>query len=502
MTTTYEEYLKLNIDDSRIGLEQRGSEGNYFCTPKGAQVIGWAGVDGIHFCFLPGFEDMVFVVSPTSTPGDYVHPVARTFTDFLRLLLACGDVSVLEQVHRLGETQFDVFLLSSPPTVQQQAVLDLIQQRLDLTPMPQPFGYIKRLQDEFDYSCIEFGRTYHELVLGEQPNVPQWKVYFEGSFWGHHGRERAGKGIPIDKQFIWGDEEWCIPAVYTCSKGLVVDFCAKVPAERIGSFMKKWNLPIQDDGIDFSDEERIQIETENPLAVDINPVILLNGTVVESSHNCGLSWNPCLAEGNGMEAKAVVEHYGLDPAYGWIIWRFAFPWPKKRKSQIMTLSVTLIKEPVAIQGPRFGVSAPGERVEFTHPNTNLKHVLTVKECERKRFPDEHFSSFDQEFPTHYIAMNYDLFPDLPDGAFAVIDCVPSDQSVTKETSSNKLPADNSVCIGIISGPDGPNAGIVGGSGQSRLRMVFSKLHFQPVEHVEWRMVFYEKDREDVTVKLI
>ncbi len=48
----YEKYLKLNIDSSRIGLERNESESNYFCTPKGAKVIGWTGVDGIHYCFV------------------------------------------------------------------------------------------------------------------------------------------------------------------------------------------------------------------------------------------------------------------------------------------------------------------------------------------------------------------------------------------------------------------------------------------------------------------
>jgi hypothetical protein len=47
----------------------RGHDGNHFCTPKGAKVIGWAGVDGIHYCFVRGFGEMVFAVSPMNTPG-------------------------------------------------------------------------------------------------------------------------------------------------------------------------------------------------------------------------------------------------------------------------------------------------------------------------------------------------------------------------------------------------------------------------------------------------
>ena len=69
-----------------------------------------------------------------------------------------------------------------------------------------------------------------------------WKVYFDGDFWGHRGKDRAGKEIKLDKQFDWAGYHWVIPAAYSCSKGLVVDFCMRVDSESIRDFMKKWNL--------------------------------------------------------------------------------------------------------------------------------------------------------------------------------------------------------------------------------------------------------------------
>ncbi|MCI9443433.1 MAG: hypothetical protein K2P04_05640 [Oscillospiraceae bacterium] len=53
--TLYEKYKKLGIDFSQLSLEPGDTSGGYFCTPKGAEVIGWAGVDGIHCCFVDGF---------------------------------------------------------------------------------------------------------------------------------------------------------------------------------------------------------------------------------------------------------------------------------------------------------------------------------------------------------------------------------------------------------------------------------------------------------------
>ena len=384
MVTIYEKYLKLNINSSHIGLEYGVSKNNYFCTPKGASIIGWAGVDGIHFCFMRGYGEMVFAVSPMNIHGNYVHPLALNFKDFLRLLLACGHTAALEQVWRWDQAQFNGFLRGNVPTAEQLVALDIIQEKLSLTPMDRPFTYIKDLQAGFDYSRIKYTEDYDDFVPAE-PQMPEWKVYFDGNFWGDHGRERAGKEIPLNRQFVWEDEDWNIPAIYTCSKGLVIDFYLKVSPERIRAFMDKWKLLDDNDGTDFTDEQRMQIDAENPLAVNMNPKAVLNGTELSSSHGCGLSWNPCFPEGNGLEAKSVVQHYGLDPDQGYAIWRSAFLWKTQQKPQIKTLSVVLAQGPIVKSGPHFRVSLPGEEIEFTHSSTGQKFTLTVQGYEHQEF---------------------------------------------------------------------------------------------------------------------
>lgn len=501
MTPAYKRYLKLNIDGSCIGLERGEGKSNYFCTPKGAKVIGWIGVDGIHYCFVPDFGEMVFAVSPMNTPENYVHPVAKDFTDFLRLLLACGDAAVLEQVYWWDQAQFDTFLQDNSPTVEQQAMLDTIREKLLLTPMEQPLAYIKNLQAGFDYSRIKYTKDYYEQMPAEL-KMPEWKVYFNGNFWGRDDRERAGREISLDKRFTWGDEVWHIPVIYICSKGVVVDFCMRVSSDRIRSFIDKWDLSVENDGADFSNEQQMQANAENPLSININPTIAVNGTVLSSSHGCGLSWNPCISELNGPISEGVIQHYGLDPAYGWAIWRSAFPWAKKGKPRITALSVTLEQEPVAMPGPHFHASVSGGHIGFIHPGTGVQHTLTVRECERQEMPHEHFGNRDQEFPTHYIVMSYTLSPELPDGAFTVADCACSDRPRQKYTDSNELQASDSACIGIIGVANGPTAIICDGNARSKLHVACSALHFEPVSDVKWHMVFHEKRREDVKVELI
>ncbi|HHV08919.1 MAG TPA: hypothetical protein GXX75_01385 [Clostridiales bacterium] len=502
MVTMYEKYLKLNIEGSHIGLEYGVGKNNYFCTPKGASVIGWAGVDGIHFCFVRGFGEMVFAVSPMNTPGNYVHPLAQNFKDFLRLLLACGHTAALEQAWRWDQAQFDGFLGENAPTAEQSVALDIIREKLSLTPMDRPFTYIKGLQAGFDYRRIKYAEDYDDFVPAE-PQMPEWKVYFDGNFCGHHGRERAGKEIPLNRKFVWEDEAWNIPAVYTCSKGLVIDFYLKVPLERIRAFMDKWKLLDGSDGTDFTDEQRMQIDAENPLAFNMNPKAVLNGTGLLSSHGCGLSWNPCFPEGNGLEAQCVVQHYGLDPDQGYAIWRSAFLWKTHRKPQIKTLRVILAQDPIAISGPHFQVSLPGEQIEFTHPSTGQKYTLTVEGYERREFSARHFNVPTQEFPEHYTMLSYTILPAPPDGFLTITDCAPSDRPRQKHPGPNVLQATNEVCsIGIIGIPRGATSTASGGGNEGKLQAACSALHFEPVDAVEWRIVFHEKRCEDIGLELI
>lgn len=82
MDKTFQKFLRSGIDLSPVGVERREDNNPYFCTPKGASIFGWAGVDGIHFCFIRGFGGMVFAVSPMNSAPDFVHPLAKDFADF------------------------------------------------------------------------------------------------------------------------------------------------------------------------------------------------------------------------------------------------------------------------------------------------------------------------------------------------------------------------------------------------------------------------------------
>ena len=510
MATSYSQFQKKHIDLTPVGLEKSNDPGTYFCTPKGASIIGFAGVDGIHYCFVRGFGEMVFAVSPMNTAPDYVHPLAKDFTDFLRLLLACGDAAALEQAWMWDKAQFESFLKENPATEDQKETLAEIAEKMKLTAMEQPWEYIKSLQSSFDYSKIKYTEEYYDIDMNqaEEPTVPEWKVYFEGNFWGHQGKDHAGKEIPIGKQFEWAGHHWLIPAAYACSKGLVIDFCMRVEADEIRAFMKKWNLTQENDSREnFTREQQMELELDNPLCLHFNPRLDLNDHELRASHGCAVTYNPCLPDGMGidLEAKWAMEHYGLGPAYGWVISRNAFPWGYKRRPDIKTLSLTMEQQPVSIPGPHFTVKAPGDSFRFVHPVSQTAYTLTVQELEQQTLPKNSFGSDRWFYPTHFTAMSYTLSPEASerisvsdsDDSDKPLEIMPDHDSFAPSASSNVA------CIGIIGGSDGPTAIVFGGSSQGKLCAACSALHFEPVQHdIEWRITFHEKSFDDYTVALI
>ena len=70
MAAFYQKFLRKHLDLSSLSVMRREDNDPYFCTPKGASIFGWAGVDGIHFCFVRGFGETVFAVSPMNGGKD------------------------------------------------------------------------------------------------------------------------------------------------------------------------------------------------------------------------------------------------------------------------------------------------------------------------------------------------------------------------------------------------------------------------------------------------
>ena len=172
MNPLYEKYKNLKIDGSWIGLEA-GAQTPYFCTPIGAEIIGWD--NGIHYCFIKGFGDLVFCVNPETCCDYNVYPIARNFCDFLGLILATGNTNTLQQIIWWDKKRFEDFVNS--PEEQEyrvrpevQGVLSTIRKGIDIAPIDTLFEYIKDLQSNFPYEQIPFTNEYYDTLGIERPD--------------------------------------------------------------------------------------------------------------------------------------------------------------------------------------------------------------------------------------------------------------------------------------------------------------------------------------------
>lgn len=491
--TTYQKFKSLPMDHSAIGLEQSDSDVTYSCTPRDAHIIGWAGVDGIHYCTIPEFGEMIFAVSPMNA-GDCVHPIARNFEDLLGLLLFCGDMAALEQCYAWDEEQFKAFLTDCPVTEQQKAVLDVIQREFNLEPMEDAFAYVKRLQSEFDLSQIPYPED-HAPDMNDAASEPEneWKVTFNGSFWGGEGK--PGTEVPIGKHFRWGREKWYIPAAYLCDDGLFLDFCMEAEPEEVNAFIGKWDL-LNESSNQYIREQQAQMERENPLNANFHSKVICNGKILHAKHSCAVVWLPASCVSDGIRqsdtAKSVLTHYGLDAAKGWGFHRSSYRLGNVAEQELYALTVRMERQREDLPSQRFTTPAVGESVTLTHPLTGDCYTLTVHEAEQQEVPEHLFSDPNTEYPNHLLAISYSLEPDITEWGFRLQDCADGDQPRRHGGQEGSATA----C-----GVDGPTAVVVG-SHDPKLHAACSSLHFEPVEEVEWQAVFSEKLMEDIEITLM
>ena len=492
---TYEEFARLGVPLAPLGLgEPDGVE--YFCTPRGARIIGRAGVDGIHCCFVQGFGEMVFTVSPMNA-GDYVHPAAANFEDFLRLLLACGGFAAIEQAHAWDEERFRAFLMEDAPEGERLAALGELRQKTGLEPMPEPFRYIKELQAGFDYSSIPYSEEFcsRNAEPAATAAAQDWKVTWDGGIW--HPRGRAGRELIVGRNFDWDGVRVDVPAAYMCGKGLVLDLCMSVPVERFCAFVEKWDL-LHREFDSFTAEERGRIELEHPMISGISASAAVNGKVLREKKSSGTAWMP---EGCGGErfssdwaAERFMERYGLDKSRPCSIRRICFPWTTKRAPRsINRLSLRLTADSIGLAAGRINAVAGGE-YKLQNPVTGQEHRLRVLGCEQQKLDPRGFPGDKMEYPACCACVSYELEPDSP--GFKLRDSSPGDSLRPRGSSGGGA---SIASIGIIGGADGP-VSIIAAS--CRERTAFSSLYFDPPENVEWLAEFSVSAHGEVEAQLL
>jgi len=486
-------YLRSKLDLSHIGFIRREKDSNYFCTPVLSKVIGWAGVDGIHFCTTKGFDEIVFAVSPENLPGKYVHPVARNFEDFLRLILACYDTAAIEQCWFMDREVFDSFLEANQPDTEAQKCLKEIRKKYKLTPMEDPYAYMHKLQEEFDYDSLRFPPEYYEIVdeTPERP-APEWKVTWDGDFFDTDPDSVGAEPIAVDTWFKWAGIDWFVPEVYPFDQGVILYLLGKVDPK---------SVPEYDYDDLISPEAYESLMAENPLNIHTRPELSINGLMLRQAGGMGVTWMP---QGHGdLESKWVLQHYEQNMEFAWQINRIKFFWPTCGKMDIQEMSLTMKQHPVSISGTHFKTPEAGNCVVLSHPQTDKEYILHIDEIKQETADFSRMHDQTMEYPSCYSQMTFRIEPDMSRNQFRIVDCAQSDQPRYKE-GFQKPEYQSAVAFGIIGGASTPVLMYSSQTTASEVatHMAMSSLYFEPAKQIEWRIVFQEIPNEDLTVSLI
>ena len=486
-------YFRSKLDLSHIGLQRGEKESGYFCTPVLSKVIGWAGVDGIHFCTTKGFEEMIFAVSPANCPGEYVHPVARNFEDFLRLLLACNDTAAIEQCWFMDREVFEDFVACNPPTEEGQKCLDAIQKKYKVTPMDDPFGYIHELQDGFDYDSLQFPPEYYELVdVHSEPQAPEWKVTWDGDFFDADPDAVGGEPVAVNAHFNWAGLDWLVPEVYPFEQGVILYLLGYVDPDQIPVYHYEDYL---------SPEANERMMAENPLNLNVRPNLMINDLALRPSGSTGMRWIP--GQGFNLECKWVLQHYELDLDSAWQINRIRFFWPVCGKMDINKMSITMIQDQISVSGTRFRTPDCGNCVVMAHPQTEKEYILHIDELKQEVADFSRLGDQEMEYPACYTQMQFRIQPDMSRNQFRIVDCAQSDQPRYRDENC-VVNGTVMMTVGIIGGASGPVTLISRheGTATETNHITSSALHFEPAKQIEWRIVFQEKPNADLTISLI
>ena len=169
MECTFQNYLNLGINGALISLESTEHLYPYWCYPLNARPIGLEGC--ILYCFIDGYDEMVFASDPETCADTNVYPLARNFEDFMRLILACGSANPVEQIVWMNKNQFEEHLEAEARirTDEQKGVLKKIGTAFELSPMERPYEYVREVQKDFDGSLIEYSYEYYDVLGLERP---------------------------------------------------------------------------------------------------------------------------------------------------------------------------------------------------------------------------------------------------------------------------------------------------------------------------------------------
>ncbi len=473
----FEEYIASGADLSALGFSRCDPEPGYFCDPIGARVIGAVGVDGIHFCTVPGAGEYVFAVLPMDgTPGEggYVRAVARSFSDFLGLLLSCRDTEAICRACALDRDQFLSYVSGIEQTGEVSAALDAVR-ALGVEPVADAYGYLRAVREEIDCEKLEYGEEYRELV--SVAVRLRWNVGFDGAFFSEDGED--AEPIIKDVRFVWGGENFTIAGIYRFGRGFVADIARQVDPEAVCRVMQA------PDG-DSDDGEN----GRGPFAFSFTARLRVGGGTAKCTRMSAEIWTG-LPESIGSVGYEICRRYMLDTSYAYQIFRLSFPYTRGDEAPV---SLDMETRPSRVRVAVMDDPREGDEVKFRHPVGGDEYTLTVTSAEAFV---KHIPGGEYVLPDRFASITYTVAPEFRD-ELTVTDADPGDQPKRRRGASSGEFYDVTDAIGIIGGADGPTSYFILSPGGERRAVSNPRFRDRPVR---WRVDVYVREREGINVQL-
>ncbi len=365
------------------------------------------------------------------------------------------------------------------------------------------------------------------------------KVYYGTNFWGHPKEGQAPmEELPIRQEFTWGELSGFIPAIYVSEEGLAIDFCIRIPNEKVQAFLDKWGDKLTGD---ISDEEQEQISRENPLDIAFNVKLYLNGQELENAFGCGASYSKVIAREyerryqktfpKNSKEQQLMQEYGCEDSLSWCFKRHMCKW-EHRPEVLDCLEIEFIagRKEYFGEALEIGVEDVNQTYEIQSPvdgNTYQLHICEVEQKElnpeifnmhgdlrgrRKHAKENNLEKFAEriaeqgtiEYPCHYLALSCEM---LAAASFGVGESLSYEQFRLKDSSKgNKArrlrqyqASEVNVIVGAVDGPT--SVFIAGRKKDMEKQLAVSSMYFDPIDRVSWVPVFLEKEREDMRLEV-
>jgi len=319
------------------------------------------------------------------------------------------------------------------------------------------------------------------------------------NIWGKGTPEAKLTALPINRSFLWEKQEILIPAVYVGKAGAALDVCAKISAEDMAAFLKKWNyerrMSLK------TPEEFDQLDADNPGSREFTVKICLDDMPLLLRMSSSLRWypeniiqmgnaEPASEDGfeNNKSAEEWMDAYGCDRESCWYFERLCYNWDKEAILSPQKISLNLQANLISITAGHFStdVSCDGETVRTAHPITGQEYILTLHGCKQTRHSFAEIGAKGMVYPEYCQILSYSITPEIGQSLFTIRDCAENDQPRMGDTEGQ--PGES----------DGPTAVFMAGKNAAPdKRLAVSSLHFKPVPEVQWRAVFQIKPKNDV-----